>query len=444
MSRRYFGTDGIRGVAGEHPMTAEFAFKLGVAATEVFKKTKDTPLVLIGMDTRRSARMLAHAMSSSIMSRGGNVIFLDVIPTPGVSYLTKALKADAGVVISASHNPFYDNGIKLFNSDGQKLNDDVELSIESLIDKNINDFEAVTGEQIGSSQRYQSNRDDYFQFLESHACSLEGMHIGLDCANGAAYRIAPRLFSSLGAKLDIINAHPDGYNINVNCGSTHPEALQSRVMSVDLDLGVTFDGDADRALLIDKKGRLVTGDHMMAICALARKEKTIAATLMTNLGIERYLADKGVSMIRTKVGDRYVHEALIENNLNLGGEQSGHMLFLDIAPTGDGLMTALQTLAALKASGRPLEDWMDDIPMYPQTLVNVKVSAEAKGSLKDHPDVVLAVNQANKKLGDEGRINLRPSGTEPLIRVMVEGPEQSVIESIAQNVAAAVDQANPV
>lgn len=443
MSRRYFGTDGIRGVAGQHPMTANFAFKLGVAVTEALKEEgKQQPLITIGMDTRRSGRMLAHAMSSAIMSRGANVIFLDIIPTPGVSYLTRTLKADAGVVISASHNPFDDNGIKFFNHEGKKLSDKVEHTIENWLDKDPDKLELVTGEVLGSSERYRSDRNDYIQFLESHAPSLKGLNIGLDCANGASYALAPRLFKELGAQIDVINAHPDGLNINKNCGSTHPEALALRVKNMSLDLGVSFDGDADRALLIDRKGRLVTGDHMMAICGIARNEKTVVATLMSNLGVERYLNDKGITMLRTQVGDRYVHEALEENGLSLGGEQSGHMLFLDKAPTGDGLMTALQTLAAIRESGKSLEDWMDEIPLYPQTLVNVRVSSELKAGLQNHPDVTKAVTNAEQELGEHGRINLRPSGTEPLIRVMVEGPEQNQIEAIAKSVAATVESAS--
>jgi phosphoglucosamine mutase len=386
--------------------------------------------------------MLAHAISSGIMSRGANVIFLGIEPTPGVSYLTRALEADAGIVISASHNPYEDNGIKFFNRSGEKLSDEVERVIETWLAKDFGLLEAITGQNIGIAQRYRRDNDDYMKFLLANAPFLDGLRVGLDCANGASYDLAPRLFRQIGARLDVINAHPDGVNINVKCGSTHPEAMQIRVKELELDVGISFDGDADRALLVDKHGRLVTGDHILAICALSRGEKTIVATLMSNLGVERYLAERGVKMLRTQVGDRYVHEALLENKLKLGGEQSGHILFLDKSPTGDGLLTALQTLAAVRKSGKALERWMDEIPMYPQTLVNVRVPAELKSTLKDHPAIINALSKAQAILGDSGRINLRPSGTEPLIRVMVEGPEQNQIEEIARSIAHAVEMAS--
>jgi phosphoglucosamine mutase len=441
MSRKYFGTDGIRGVAGQHPMTAEFAYKVGVAATEALKANGVTkPVFTVGTDTRRSGQMLAQSLSSGMMARGATVTFLGILPTPGVSYLTRTLGADAGVVISASHNPFEDNGIKFFNGKGEKLSDEVEKIIEDWLEQS-HDFPAVTGKDIGGSQRYRRDSNDYMKFLLSHAPYLDGMKVGIDCANGAAFELAPKVFQQIGAKLDVINAHPDGLNINVDCGSTHPHALQTRVKSLELDVGVTFDGDADRALLIDKKGRLVTGDHILAICAAARGEKTIVATLMSNLGVENYLLQRGVKMLRTQVGDRYVHEALNQHNLTLGGEQSGHLLFLDKAPTGDGLLTALQTLAAVRKSGKALETWMDEIPLYPQTLLNVKVPADKKKTLQDHPKVVEAVKQAEATLGNHGRINLRPSGTEALIRVMVEGPDQVQIEQLAKAVAAVVETA---
>jgi phosphoglucosamine mutase len=441
-TRAYFGTDGIRGVAGEHPMTAEFAFRVGQATGELLKRQHGNRVtVVIGTDTRRSGAMLAQAVGAGVMARGGNVIGLGIIPTPGVSYLTRALGAQAGVVVSASHNPFGDNGIKLFASSGEKLPDALESDLEALIEAD-EPWEAVTGEGVGSAQRYRRDNNDYMSFLLANAPYLDGLRVGLDCANGASYEIAPKVFQKIGARLDVINAHPDGMNINVRSGSTHPEALQLRVREVDLEVGVTFDGDADRALLIDRRGRLVTGDHILAICALSRGEKQVVATLMTNLGVERYLAERGVGMVRTQVGDRYVFEAMVERGLKLGGEQSGHMLFLDKAPTGDGLLTALQTLAAVRKSGRTLERWMDEIPVYPQLLRNVRVAPESKHALHAHPEVAAALAAAEAALGAAGRINLRPSGTEPLIRVMVEGPEQSLIERVAAEVASAVESAS--
>jgi phosphoglucosamine mutase len=442
MSRHYFGTDGIRGVAGQHPMTAEFAFKLGVAATEALHDAGITKShFVIGMDTRRSGNMLSQALSSGMMSRGATVTYLGIIPTPGVSHLTRTLGADAGAVISASHNPFEDNGIKFFNKQGEKLSDSVEANIESYLDKDVSSLRPITGKDIGVSQRYRRDNNDYMKFLLANAPYLDGLKVGLDCANGAGYEIAPKVFQQIGAKLDVISAHPDGLNINVECGSTHPKALQQRVQSLELDVGVTLDGDADRALLVDKKGRLVTGDHIMAICAQARGDKTVVATIMSNLGVENYLNSKNIQMLRTQVGDRYVHEALHQHHLSLGGEQSGHMLFLDKAPTGDGLLTALQTLAAVRKSGKPLEQWMDEIPLYPQTLLNVRVPADKKKTLQDHPKVKEAVQHAEAVLGHQGRINLRPSGTEALIRVMVEGPDQNQIENLARSIASVVETA---
>jgi phosphoglucosamine mutase len=438
--RNYFGTDGIRGVAGRHPMTADFAFKTGVATVEALKHSSvPRPHILIGQDTRRSGEMLAQALSSGILSRGGDVTFLGIIPTPGVSHLTRTLGAHAGVVISASHNPFADNGIKLFNRDGEKLNDVVEADIEAQLEGAHSELPEVTGADIGTSQRYRRDADHYVKFLLENAPYLDGLRVGIDCANGASYQLAPRIFQKIGARLDVINAFPDGVNINVQCGSTHPEAMQLRVRELALEVGITFDGDADRALLIDKKGRLVTGDHILAICALVRGEKTIVATLMTNLGIERYLAEKGIALLRTQVGDRYVHEALMNHKLKLGGEQSGHILFLDKAPTGDGILTALQTLSAVRKSGKALDHWLDEISLYPQTLVNVRVKPELRQTLQHHPQVQSALQEAERTLGEDGRINLRPSGTEPLIRVMVEGPRQEEIERIAQQVAAVVE-----
>ena len=441
--RTYFGTDGIRGVAGQSPITASFAFRVGVAATEALKHGGvAAPKVVIGTDTRRSGQMLGQALGSGVMSRGGSVVFLGVIPTPGVSYLARALQAQAGVVISASHNPFQDNGIKLFNESGEKLSDAVESEIETFLAQDLDELPPVVGEAIGISQRYRRDNNDYLHFLLDNAPYLDGLRVGLDCANGACFELAPEVFQKIGARLDVINAHPDGLNINVRCGSTYPDMMQRRVTDLELEVGVTFDGDADRALLVDKKGRLVTGDHILAICALARGEKTVVATLMSNLGVERYLQEKGVELVRTKVGDRYVHEALQERGLSLGGEQSGHVLFLDKSPTGDGLLTALQTLAAVRKSGKPLQAWMDEIPLYPQVLVNVKVSAAQKNSLHELPEVRDAVAKVQTALGDDGRINLRPSGTEPLVRVMVEGPDQTYIEELAQSVARAVEQAS--
>jgi phosphoglucosamine mutase len=441
-TRRYFGTDGIRGVAGEHPMTATFAYRLGVAAAETLKRAgHERPRFAIGMDTRISGPMLAHALVAGLNARGADALWLGVMPTPGVSHLTHALSADAGVVVSASHNPYHDNGIKFFNGNGEKLSDETESAIEAVLEEDLDALRPTVREGIGRSSRYRRDDGDYVRFLLSHAPYLDGLKVGLDCANGAASDIAPRIFTQIGARLDVINAAPDGRNINVECGSTSPGALQERVRSHGLEVGVAFDGDADRVLLIDRRGRIVTGDHVLAICGVVRGEKELVATTMSNLGTERYLEGKGIVLHREQVGDRYVFEGLKRRGLKLGGEQSGHVLFLDKAPTGDGLLTALQLLAAVRKSRRSLESWMDEIPVFPQTIRNVAVPAGLKGRIGDDPAVVRAVQAAETRLAGNGRINVRPSGTEPLVRIMVEGPTAEEISLVAEQVAGQIEAA---
>lgn len=446
MVRRYFGTDGIRGVAGRPPMTAEFAFKVGVAAAEVLAQhgradRSGAPTLLLGRDTRRSGQMLAFALAAGLTSRGAHVRDLGVLPTPGVSFLCRELQADAGVVISASHNPFDDNGIKFFNREGEKLPDALEAEIEALLARTP-ELGEVTGAEIGEASTFTTNGSHpYRDFLLSHGPDLSGLKVALDCAHGAAYRLAPEVFRALGADVRTLHAEPDGLNINTRCGSTHPAALQRFVAAENLDLGVTFDGDADRALLVDRRGRLVTGDHMLAICALHRGERAVVSTVMGNLGLEHFLRSHGVAFHRAPVGDRYVHAMLRAEGLTLGGEQSGHLLFLDKAPTGDGILSALQTLAAVRASGKPLEAWFDAITMYPQTLLNVRVAPETKAKVAEHTHVVAALELAKARLNGEGRVNLRPSGTEPLVRVMVEGRDPVVIEQVARDLASVVERA---
>ncbi len=442
MSRRYFGTDGIRGVAGTAPITAEFAFLVGVAAAEALKGAgRDAPNVLIGRDTRHSGQMLLSALIAGLTSRGAHAVELGVMPTPGVSHLCRSLGAAAGIVISASHNPYADNGIKFFSADGEKLSDALEAEIESYIDQ-ARVLPPVTGAAIGSFEHYdRSSSHEYRDFLIASGPDLTGLKIGLDCANGAAYKLAPEIFTLLGADVRVINAEPNGLNINTGCGSTHPEAIAHFVQAEGLDLGVTFDGDADRALLVDRSGRLISGDHMLAICALYRHEQAVVSTIMGNLGLEHYLAARGVTFYRAAVGDRYVHEMLRTKGLCLGGEQSGHVLFLDKAPTGDGILSALQTLAAVQGSGKSLEVWFDEITMYPQTLLNVRVDPLVKARLAEHQQVMAALQEASLRLNGEGRVNVRPSGTEPLVRVMVEGRDQSMIEQVARDIAAVVERA---
>ncbi len=435
--RQYFGTDGIRGIAGQAPLTADFAFRVGIAAAETLRRNGDRASFIIGMDTRQSSSMLVQAIAAGLTSRGADTLFLGVIPTPAISYICKQRGADAGIVVSASHNPYYDNGIKLFGSDGEKLSDALEAQIEERLD--VQGLPLVTGAAIGTSSHHPYEGDGYYSFLLAQAPQLDGMRLVLDCANGASYELAPRLFAAIGARLEVMNAHPDGININDNCGSTHLGALQERVRTLGFDAGVAFDGDADRALLVDKEGRVVSGDHILAMCALGRSETTIVGTVMSNLGVENYLAERGVTLLRSQVGDRYVLETLKAQGLTLGGEQSGHVLFLDKAPTGDGILTALETLTAVRESGRTLESWVGEIPLYPQTLVNVPV--EDKRGVAERLEVRQAVERAEHRLAGKGRINLRPSGTEPLVRVMVEGQSQDLIEAIASEVAEVVARA---
>jgi len=441
-----------------HPMTATFALSLGMAVAEtVHPSGGGQPHVLIGMDTRRSGLMLAHAAAAGLTARGAHVTWLGVLPTPGVSFLTRALKADAGLMVSASHNPFDDNGLKLFDRNGEKLSDDVEAEIEALIDK-LGDGRAgladVLGERIGHITTARpwdingsSNGSDasilnaYVKHLFDNAPYLDGLRLVVDCAHGASHQIAPQLFAKLGARLEVVNADPDGLNINVNCGSTHAEALTAHVVDGGFEVGITFDGDADRALLIDSKGRVVTGDHMLAITALSRGEKALVATQMSNLGAETFLAKHGVKMLRARVGDRYVFEELKKNGLTLGGEQSGHLLFLDKAPTGDGILTSLMTLAAVRKSGRSLEAWMDEIPVFPQVLKNVTVPPGMRDELAGAATVASAVRAAEEELGAGGRVLLRASGTEPLVRVMVEGSDLEQVERLANDVVRAVESA---
>ncbi|WP_412029398.1 phosphoglucosamine mutase [Deinococcus yunweiensis] len=435
--RKYFGTDGVRAVAGEYPLTAAWVMALGAAAGEVLVQQRGKARVVIGKDTRQSGDMLEAALAAGLTSRGVDVVHVGVLPTPGVSFLTRHLKADAGVVISASHNPYEDNGIKFFGADGQKLSDTTELDIEAAIDR-VPTLAPVTGVQMGSVTNYTEAERLYVQYLCSHAPDLRGLRIVLDCANGAAFRVAPKVFQAAGADVFAVYTTPDGHNINRGCGSTHLEHLQSIVRDGPYDLGVAFDGDADRALFVDSRGNVVHGDHMLLLNARARGEKAVVTTIMANMALEVKLQQSGIPLERTAVGDRYVHERLHGQHLHLGGEQSGHILFLDVSPTGDGVLTALLTLGSMQKLGTTLDSLHDDLVMFPQTLVNVRVG-DKKAIARD--DVVqAAVEQAEARLSGRGRVNLRPSGTENLIRVMVEGQDSTEIHEIARELAALVEQ----
>lgn len=441
--RSFFGTDGVRGVAGEFPITAQFALQLGSAVGEMLRLgAEERPLVLLGMDTRASSPMLAHALSAGLTSRGVDVGWLGVVPTPAVSYLTREHNAHAGIVVSASHNPYMDNGIKIFNAVGGKLSDEVERDLEALLEQIIEGqtLPFLGGEDIGEVLDAADEIHYYEDHLIKHLPNLDGLKIAIDCANGAASAIAPGVFAKLGADLTVLNADPDGVNINHNCGSTHPETLGEFVRNGEFDLGITFDGDADRVLFIDSKGRLVSGDYMMVINSIVRKEKHVVGTVMTNLGIEHYLKSQGIELLRSQVGDRYMYELLNEHSLHFGAEQSGHLLFLDKAPSGDGMLSALLTLGALQATGRTFCEWIDEVPEYPQVLINVRVTPETKHEIGSHATVLEAVTQGELSLNGTGRVLLRPSGTEPLIRVMVEGSEANLVDKVADQIVNAVER----
>ena len=433
MERKYFGTDGVRGVAGEPPLTPEFVLKLGKAAGAYFKAHSKRPTVLLGKDTRQSCDMLEAALAAGLLSQGVRIEHLGVLPTPGVAYLTKQLGATAGIMISASHNPYQDNGIKFFSAEGDKLPDAVETEIEGLLDTDIKNS------GIGTVADFREAERMYLDFLSSKGGSLEGLKVALDTANGATFRLAHRLFQRLGAEVFVMFNTPDGRNINANCGSTHPELLQKQVVEMNYDLGVAFDGDGDRAMLIDRQGRVFHGDHMMYLNAMVRNEPGVVGTLMSNMGLEVKFREAGITFYRTAVGDRYVYEKLKSSSLSLGGEQSGHVLFLDHAPTGDGMLTAILSFKAMRESGRDLSEWYDALPMFPQLLKNVRV--KDKSALMKSNELHVAIQSAEAKLSGLGRVNVRPSGTESLVRVMVEGPAE-MIDRVSSELVEIVERLN--
>jgi phosphoglucosamine mutase len=438
MTRRYFGTDGIRGKVGEDKVTPEFVLKLGWAAGRVLGKSGGS--VLIGKDTRISGYMFESALEAGLAASGMNVLLTGPMPTPGIAYLTQTFHARAGIVISASHNPYYDNGIKFFSSTGQKLPDEVELAIEEELDKPM---KTIDSESIGRARRVSDAAGRYIEFCKSSipmATSLKGMKIVIDCAHGATYHIAPEVFTELGARVVTIGADPDGLNINDGVGSTHPELLQARVLEEQADLGVALDGDGDRLLLVDGSGRLVDGDDILYIIARARLRDNalrgnVVGTLMTNLGLELALRELGVGLDRTDVGDRYIIERLQQNQWNLGGEPSGHIICLDRTTTGDGIISALQVIAEVAHTGQPLHELVQGIEKCPQILINVSLGNAVAREVMQLEQVMAAVRDAEADLGDEGRVLLRPSGTEPLIRVMVEGTRGEQVERLSRQIA---------
>ncbi|AWN24470.1 phosphoglucosamine mutase [Deinococcus irradiatisoli] len=435
--RQFFGTDGVRAVAGEYPLTPLWVMQLGAAAGEVLRERHPRASVVIGKDTRQSGDMLEAALAAGLTSRGVNVTHLGVLPTPGVSYLTRELQAEAGVVISASHNPYQDNGIKFFGATGEKLSDALEAEIEAMMGR-LDNLAPVTGVEMGSVTNYTEAERLYASFLRSQAPDLSGLRIAMDCANGAAYRIAPRIFQAAGADVFAVYTNPDGRNINRGCGSTHLDHLKQLVQGGAYDLGVAFDGDADRCLFVDSRGNEVHGDHMLLLAARARQERSVVTTIMSNMALEVMLESGGVALERTAVGDRYVHERMLAKGLNLGGEQSGHLLFLDISPTGDGVLSALLILKAMRQLGTSLDALHDELVMFPQTLHNVRV--KDKHAVSRDPQVQDAVRVAEVRLSGRGRVNLRPSGTENLVRVMVEGPDADEIQEVARMIASVIEQ----
>ncbi len=441
MARKYFGTDGIRGRVGDFPITPEFVMKLGWAAGKIFA-SQGKHHILIGKDTRISGYMFESALEAGLSAAGVDIGLLGPMPTPGIAYLTRTFHADAGIVISASHNPFYDNGIKFFTADGSKLDDETEAAIEALLDQPM---EVVASDKLGKVKRINDAAGRYIEFCKStvFGLSLKGMRIVLDCAHGATYQIAPSVFSELGAEVFSIGIEPDGLNINEQVGSTSPKALQAKVLELEADLGIAFDGDGDRVAMVDHKGELIDGDELIFMIArhqqdLDELQGGVVGTLMTNMGMELALKELNIPFVRANVGDRYVLQQLQERNWALGGENSGHLLCLNATTTGDGVVAALQVLKALKAHGQRLHDFKQGMTKFPQVMKNVRVTDK---SVVNNEQVLSAVVQAEEELAGRGRVLLRPSGTEPVVRVMVEGEDQALVESLVDRLVDVVSSA---
>lgn len=446
MSRKYFGTDGVRGRANSHPMTAELALRLGSAAGRFFRRDgANGHRVVIGKDTRLSCYMLENALTAGLNATGMNVLRLGPVPTPGVGYLTRSLRADFGIMISASHNPAEDNGIKFFGPDGFKLDDTAELEIEALVDGAV---DLVEPQEIGRTTQIDDGVGRYIEYAKTtfpHRGQLSGIKVVIDCANGAAYKAAPRALWELGAEVLPIGVSPNGRNINDACGSTHPEAAAEAVVSSGADIGICLDGDADRVIIIDEKGRIADGDQFMALLA-ARwadggrlNKNTLVASVMSNLGLERFLSGRGLRLERAAVGDRYVVERMREGGYNLGGEQSGHIVMTDFATTGDGLIAGLQFLAAMVDTGQPVSALARQFETVPQMLKNVRYAAGQEPLKAENVRKVIA--DAEARLNGTGRLLIRKSGTEPLIRVMAECEDEALLAEVVDGIVAAVEQA---
>jgi phosphoglucosamine mutase len=446
MKRRYFGTDGIRGKANSLPMTAEIAMKVGMAAGVAFRRGDHRHRAVIGKDTRRSGYMIENALVAGFTAAGMDVFQLGPVPTPAVAMLTRSLRSDIGVMISASHNPFADNGIKLFGPDGYKLSDEIERRIEELIDCDLSQDMAAPS-AIGRATRVDGVRDRYIEFAKRtlpRDFSLEGVRVVVDCANGAAYKVAPEALWELGAEVFPLGNEPNGFNINLDCGSTDTEALRRKVRETRADIGIALDGDADRVIIVDERANPVDGDQIMAVIGQYWQEMEklagggVVATVMSNLGLERFLGSRGLKLERTQVGDRYVVEQMRAKGFNVGGEQSGHVVLSDFSTTGDGLIAALQVLAVVRAGGRPVSETCHRFEPVPQILKNVRYSG---GAPLESPKVAEAIDDGRRRLGAEGRLVIRPSGTEPLIRIMAEGDDEKLVASVVDDIAGAVSRA---
>ncbi len=437
MTKKYFGTDGIRGKVGGSVMTAEFALKLGYAAGKVLGEAMPSKTIVIGKDTRVSGYMLESALEAGLASAGINIILFGPMPTPAVAWLTKTLHASAGIVISASHNPYYDNGIKFFNQNGQKLNDAQELAIEALLDQPM---QMVESAELGKAKRLEDVAGRYIEFCKRAANRqiLAGKKIVLDCANGASYHIAPQVFAELGADVTVIGNKPDGFNINKDCGSTEVSVLSEMVVETKADLGVALDGDGDRVVMVDHTGNEVNGDQLIFMVAKHLQQNNhldggVVGTLMSNQGMEAGLKQLGIPFVRADVGDRYVHQELCKRNWILGGESSGHILNLNLAGTGDGIISALMVLDVIMETGKSLKDLAAEMQMYPQVMINVQ--HDAPKELAQNQSLLDAAQQVDDELGDDGRVLIRPSGTEPKLRVMVEAKEADVAQQHAAQLA---------
>ncbi|RMH35291.1 MAG: phosphoglucosamine mutase [Nitrospirae bacterium] len=440
--KKLFGTDGVRGVANLEPMTSEIAMKLGRAAAYVFKQGKGRHKIVIGKDTRISGYMLESALTSGLCSMGVDVLLVGPLPTPAIAFLTRSLRADAGVMISASHNPYQDNGIKFFSRDGFKLPDELEHRIEELILTNEIEHIRPTADEIGKAYRIDDAEGRYIEFVKRslpRQMDFQGLNVVIDCANGAAYHVFPKVVRELGATVEVIADEPDGTNINANCGAVYPERLQQVVRELRADIGIALDGDADRAVFVSEQGELVDGDHALAAFAFdlqARgrlRHSTVVGTVMSNFGLELALQKAGINLVRTPVGDRYILESMVRHGYNLGGEQSGHLIFLDFHTSGDGLISGLQMLKLMKRTGQPLSQIAQCMTSVPQ--VRLDVSVPSKPDLSTIPQIQHAIQSGEERLNRTGRILVRYSGTEPLLRIMVEGREKTMIRDIAEDLA---------